>query len=368
MFQRIVYSEGDYVYQEPECIQFLKQSVLKMVDMFAIEDKKTKVGVKREKGGLISAKMDKAQKRQKLRGNSSESPSSDGNESYRGSGADSEDPEDDEIYHSNSDDKISENEFSDSNSSNSEFEKKKKTNRNKQILNHRHIDFDLLSFVFEFVIQRYYRLKKSAKEGQQGLASEEKPHEVDSLQPVAFENGGNVANRFENTENIVGIVEIKRRNEIIIAKKDKVKNINNNNNKSKDYNKLSLKETILRMKQENSEEDDSSSDDEEARIHAGAVSDEDGGATVGLAVKKVVESEPVNALLMIFQKDCVNTKIDKQKNQFQVWRADQMNLHGYAQFEQCRQQNLMSRGRQVFQNFVRVSISDSAESAKKGIS
>ena len=63
MFQRIVYSEGDYVYQEPECIQFLKQSVLKMVDMFAIEDKKTKVGVKREKGGLISAKMDKGQKR-----------------------------------------------------------------------------------------------------------------------------------------------------------------------------------------------------------------------------------------------------------------------------------------------------------------
>lgn len=85
-----------------------------------------------------------------------------------------------------------------------------------------------------------------------------------------------------------------------MAKKDKVKNINNNNNKTKDYNKLSLKETILRMKQENSEEDDSSSDDEEARIHAGAVSDEDGGATVGLAVKKVVESEPVNALLMIF--------------------------------------------------------------------
>ena len=114
------------------------------------------------------------------------------------------------------------------------------------------------------------------------------------------------------------------------------------------------------MKEEDS---DDSSDDEEARIHAGSVSDEDGGAgaTVGLAVHKAVDSEPKNKLLMIFQEDCVNTKIEKQKNQFQVWRADQMNLHGYAQFEQCRQQNLMSRGRQVFQNFVKVSLPGSAD-------
>ena len=117
----------------------------------------------------------------------------------------------DEIYHSNSDEKISANEFSDSSdgSNNSHYAMKKTSKEDES--NYKNLDFDLLFYVFEFVIQRYYRLKKSAKEGQQGLNSEEKPHEVLNLEPIAFSKIEE-DDKLERSENIVGITEIEKRN------------------------------------------------------------------------------------------------------------------------------------------------------------
>ena len=79
-------------------------------------------------------------------------------------------------------------------------------------------------------------------------------------------------------------------------KNEKSKN-EQNGLKVKDYNKLSLKETISRMKQENSDFDSSSDDDEEINLEAGHVEDEDGSSTVGFAIKS---SQNIFELLEIF--------------------------------------------------------------------
>lgn len=118
--------------------------------MFQIEQ--PKIGQKRSKNDS----KEKQSKRQKIDENSEVSS----DRSYIDSKVSESD--DNEIYHSSNDSDKIQNEISDSSDLSENKTSKTKIIDESDFIE---IDYSMLFYVFEFVIQRYFRLKKSAKEG-----------------------------------------------------------------------------------------------------------------------------------------------------------------------------------------------------------
>lgn len=93
-------------------------------------------------------------------------------------------------------------------------------------------------------------------------------------------------------------------------------------------------------------------------------SDDIGGKLTASRDKANLHKERVNLIIAMFKgrprgladnetEALQNYKqIEDLKNQFQCERVDHMNLLEYQQFEQCRQSNLLSRGRKLFAAFL----------------
>ena len=154
LIKRILYAEGDHLKLQDESVKYLKNSIYKIVSLFENAE------IKSEKKTKSSLKK-RAQKvnRKKQREEVNENTESEGEDSYQ----ESSDSELDEYDKKR--DGINHPEISDSSASeNSEQENDE---------NFRQLDLAKFYYVFENIIQRFYKLKKKAKEANKQLKLEE---------------------------------------------------------------------------------------------------------------------------------------------------------------------------------------------------